>query len=267
MKLSLSKLHATGNDFLVRLALDEPAPPLPVEAVSAVCDRHRGIGADGLITVGPGEQGADCTMLLQNADGGVAEMSGNGIRCLAWVAARAGLGGAAELVVDTGGGRRQVALTNDAHGRVVAAEVDMGPITFGATDLVVRVHGTDYRGDVADIGNPHYVVFVEDPATTRVTTHGPIIEHNEHFPNRTNVEFIRVLAPDLVEMRVWERGAGETQSCGTGACAAAAVAHRRGWCNGDTHVRVPGGELHVALGATVRLGGPVVHVFDIDFEV
>jgi diaminopimelate epimerase len=250
----------------VHLALDADARPVPVDVVAAVCDRHRGIGADGLITVGPGGGGADCTMLLQNADGGVAEMSGNGIRCLAWVAARAGLGGADELVVDTAGGRRRVALTNDAAGDVVAAEVDMGAVTFGTVDLVVRVHGTNYRGDVANVGNPHYVVFVDDPAIARVTSHGPIIERNEHFPNRTNVEFIRVLAPDLVEMRVWERGAGETLSCGTGACAAAAVAHRRGWIKGDARVRVPGGELRVALGATVRLGGPVVHVFDIEFE-
>jgi diaminopimelate epimerase len=266
-KLQLSKLHATGNDFLVRVELAGAAAPLASDAVVALCDRHRGVGADGLLTLGRGTDGGDCTMVLQNADGGIAEMTGNGIRCLAWVAARGGLGTSTQLVVDTGGGRRTVTLTRDGVGNVIAGEVDMGPVTFGATDLVVTVHGTDYRGDVASVGNPHFVCFVDDPAATRVTTHGPIIERNDNFPNRTNVEFVRVTEPDVIEMRVWERGTGETQSCGTGACAVAAVAHRRGAVGDDVRVRVPGGELHVVLGTTVRLGGPVVHVFDVDIEV
>jgi diaminopimelate epimerase len=266
-KLQLAKLHATANDFLVRLALDDDARALAPAAVAALCDRHRGVGADGLITIAPGRDGADCTMILQNADGGIAEMTGNGIRCLAWVAARAGLGTHDELVVDTGGGRRTIALTRDNGGAVIRAVVDMGPVTFGATDVAITVHGTEYRGDVASIGNPHFVCFVDDPQTTRVTTHGPIIERNEMFPNRTNVEFVRTAGPATIEMRVWERGAGETMSCGTGACAVAAVAHHRGLVPTAVRVKVPGGELAIELGETVRLGGPVEHVFDVDIEV
>jgi len=266
-KLQLSKLHATGNDFLVRVALGDAAAPLLPDAVVALCDRHRGVGADGLLTLGRGGEGADCTMVLQNADGGIAEMTGNGIRCLAWVAVRAGLGTTDTLVVDTGGGRRTIALTRDSLGNVVAAEVDMGPVTFGRQDLEITVHGTTYRGDEASIGNPHFVCFVDDPATARVVQHGRLIEHDTRFPNRTNVEFVRVLAPDEIELRVWERGAGETLSCGTGACATVAVAHRRGLVGTDVRVRVPGGELHVRLGDTVRLGGPVVHVFDLDIDI
>lgn len=265
-KLHLSKLHATGNDFLVRLALDEVARPLAAATVTALCDRHRGVGADGFISVFAGEDGGDCTMLLQNADGGEAEMSGNGIRALAWVAARAGLGSADALVVDTGGGRRTIALTRNAQGDVVAAEVDMGAISFGARDVVVTVHGVDYTGDEANVGNPHFVCAVDDPGATRVTTHGPIIERNDRFPARTNVEFARLAGTDTIEMRVWERGAGETLSCGTGACATAAVFRRRGLVGDDVRVQVPGGELRVRLGATARLGGPVVHVFDVDIE-
>ncbi|GIU90002.1 MAG: diaminopimelate epimerase [Acidimicrobiia bacterium] len=271
--LTLSKLHATGNDFLVALALDPDAPVLDAVEVAALCDRHRGIGADGLITVSPGRAGADCTMTLVNADGGVAEMSGNGVRCLAWVADRAGLARGDELVVDTAAGRRVVALER-AHGAVVSAEVDMGPVTFDPTRIPVDVHepfgieavvdGVAYEGDAAGMGNPHFVVFVDDPADVPVALHGPCMEHDRRFPRRTNVEFVNVVAPDRVTMRVWERGVGETLSCGTGACAAAAVAHRRGLVPAHVRVDVPGGTLSVTLGPTVRLGGPVVHVFDVD---
>jgi len=267
--LHLAKLHATGNDFLVRLALDSGAPPLAAATAARLCDRHRGIGADGVITIGPAEAGAhaDCTMTLQNADGGEAEMSGNGIRCLAWVAARAGLGTASELVVDTAAGRRVVALTRDAAADVIAADVDMGPVTLGEEDVCVVVDGVEYWGDTASVGNPHLVCFVADPDLVPVASHGPRIELDSRFPHRTNVEFIRVHPPDVIAMRVWERGVGETLSCGTGACAAAAVAHSRGVADERVRVRVPGGELDVTLGETVRLGGSVVHVFDVDIDI
>ena len=266
--LHLSKLHATGNDFLVRLALDATTPRLAAATVAELCDRHRGIGADGLITIGSAATaGADCTMTLQNADGGEAEMSGNGVRCLAWVAARAGLGTTDTLTVQTGGGRRVLSLTRDAAGDVRAADVDMGPVTLGEEDVEITVDGVEYFGDVASVGNPHLVCFVADPKVVPVTAHGPRIELDPRFPQRTNVEFVRVHPPDVIDMRVWERGAGETLSCGTGACAAAAVARNRGVVDDHVLVRVPGGELDVTLGETVRLGGPVVHVFDVDIEV
>jgi diaminopimelate epimerase len=267
--LHLAKLHATGNDFLVRLALDDTSHLLPADTVAQLCDRHVGIGADGLITIGAGdpETGVDCTMTLQNADGGEAEMSGNGIRCLAWVAARAGLGDEHTLTVDTAAGRRVITLTRDGSGTVVAAEVDMGPVALGEEDIEVTVDGVEYWGDVANVGNPHLVCFVIDPSAVPVANHGPRIELDARFPKRTNVEFIRVHPPDVIDMRVWERGVGETLSCGTGACAAAAVAQNRGVVDERVHVRVPGGELEVTLGPTVRLGGPVVHVFDVDVDV
>jgi len=264
-KLQIAKLEATGNDFLV--TLDPDAPSLSDEIVTLLCDRHCGIGADGLITVGPGRNGADCTMALRNADGSAAEMSGNGIRCLAWVATRAGLGTEHELIVDTAAGRRTIALVRDPAGEVIAAEVDMGPVVIDDDDTSITVHGIDYRGRVANIGNPHFVTFVDDPDTTRVTTHGPIIERDLQFPNGANVEFVRVDGPATLTMRVWERGAGETLSCGTGACAAAAVANARGLVGDTVCMHVRGGDLDIALGETVRLGGPVAHVFDMDVEV
>jgi diaminopimelate epimerase len=267
--LHLAKLHATGNDFLVRLALDGDAGALAPEAVAHLCDRRLGIGADGLITIGPGAagEGFDCTMRLQNADGGDAEMSGNGIRCLAWVAARAGLGRERELTVQTAAGIRVVSLIRDAAGDVVAADVDMGVVTLGEEDVEIVLDGTEYWGDVANVGNPHLVCFVIDPAEIPVALHGPRIELDARFPDRTNVEFVRVHPPDEIDMRVWERGVGETLSCGTGACAAAAVARHRGVVDDRVRVRVPGGELTVVLGPTVRLGGPVEHVFDVDVDL
>ena len=277
----LSKLHATGNDFLVwsLFGHDASGDSITDGQARVLCDRHTGIGADGLIVVKPGTDGADAEMFLFNADGGIAEMSGNGMRTLAWVAARDGLGADGTLVVDTSGGRRQVELTRDDSGAVTAATVDMGPVTWdpgripvaldSPFDIKAEFHGVEYEGDAAGMGNPHLVLFVDDPAAARVTQHGPRLEHDQRFPKRTNVEFVRVTpgASDEVDMRVWERGVGETLSCGTGACATAAVAHHRGLVGERVTVHVPGGDLTVELGETIRLGGPVVHVFDVDLDL
>jgi diaminopimelate epimerase len=282
----LSKLHATGNDFLVWswLGPDASGSSITPGQARALCDRHTGIGADGLIVVKPGRDGADAEMLLFNADGGIAEMSGNGMRALAWVAARDGLGADGALTVDTGGGRRQVELTRDpTTGAVTHATVDMGAVTWDPAEIPVALdspfgvtadcHGTRYEGDAAGMGNPHLVLFVDDPQTARVTQHGPHLEVDERFPKRTNVEFVRVTPgyTDELDMRVWERGVGETLSCGTGACATAAVAHRRGLVGERVTVHVPGGDLTVELSSanrgTIRLGGSVVHVFDVDVDL
>ena len=274
--MRLAKLHATGNDFLVRVAFEDAAAELDASTVAALCDRHRGIGADGLITLRPGVNGGDCAMTLVNADGGAAEMSGNGIRCLAWVAASEGIVSGSELAVETAAGVRTIELDRSGS-QVVGATVDMGPVTFDPSlipvavddpfDLEAVAGDAFYRGDAAGMGNPHFVLLVDDPASVPVGVHGPLLEHDARFPHRTNVEFVRVLDADRIAMRVWERGAGETMSCGTGACAAAAVAHRRGLVGARVHVDVLGGELTVTLDAKIRLGGPVAHVFDVDVQL
>ena len=271
MTVQLSKLHATGNDFLVTTA------PLTARDAVALCDRFTGVGADGLLILGPGRHGADATMTLYNADGTVAEMSGNGARCLAWAARREGMGSPQRLVVDTGGGRRTLDLELDASGMVCSAVCDMGAVTFSpvqipvvgttAFDLPVEIDGVAVAADAAGIGNPHLVVFVDDPYTTDVVRAGSRLEHDDRFPNRVNVEFVAVTQPDVISMRVWERGVGETQSCGTGACAVAAVAYRRGLVGSVVSVKAPGGALRVELGETVQLGGPVTHVFDVDVDL
>jgi diaminopimelate epimerase len=288
--LGFSKLHATGNDFLVLVDLEARfgspgrnrlAPGLR----AALCDRRRGVGADGLIRLLGGRDGADCEMELTNADGGLAEISGNGLRCLAHVAAKLGLGGDDRLLVDTAAGRREMTIRRrPGDGEVDYAEADMGLVMFtpelvpvladSPFDLEAVVDGTKYRGDAAGVGNPHFVIFVDEPAAVPLDRHGPVLEHDPRFPNRTNVEMAAV-TPSGLRMRIWERGVGETQSCGSGACAAGAVAHRRGLAPARMTVAVPGGELVVDLqpsgvgdtSLAVRLGGPVAHVFDVDVEL
>lgn len=287
--LNFSKLHATGNDFLVLIDLEARygsrgrnrlAPSLR----AALCDRRRGVGADGLIRLLGGSDGADCEMELTNADGGLAEISGNGLRCLANVAAKLGLGAADRLVVDTAAGRRAMTLRRrPGDGEVDYAEADMGLVMFtpemipvtadSSFDLEATVDGVHYRGDAAGVGNPHFVVFVDDPDAVPLDRHGPVLEHDPRFPNRTNVEMAVPTASGL-RMRIWERGVGETASCGSGACAAAGVAHRRGLAPARMTVAVPGGDLVVDLqpnglgeSMNVRLGGPVAHVFDVDVDL
>lgn len=289
--LQLAKLHATGNDFLVHLDLDEKWGSRGSELLdratrAALCDRATGIGADGLIRILPAASEGSSTpriaMELANADGGWAEMSGNGIRCLAWVAAREGIATNGILEVDTLAGERRLELYRgpSADG-VVGARVEMGSVTFNPASIPIdapsafaleaTVHGTRYVGDAAGMGNPHFVLLVDDPAEALVERHGRLLERDARFPNRTNVEFVARSLDDAgrLRMRVWERGIGETRSCGTGACAVAAVAQRRGMVGEQVTIAVPGGVLEVELGrdGVIHLGGPVRHVFDVAIDL
>ena len=281
MTVTVHHLHATENTFLVVDVRgdDALATALAARATELCADPVVG-PADGLILLGAPVAGsdADCTMRLVNADGTDAEMSGNGIRTLAHVAHGLGLGDGRRLAVDTAAGRRTLDLAVDDAGTLVAATVDMGAVIDDAaaipttadptTGITAEVDGVTYAGDAVGMGNPHWVLVVEDPATARLAEHGPALEHDPRFPNRTNVEFI---APtpgeaDAITMRVWERGVGETRSCGTGACAAAVVAHRRGLVGPRVTVHVPGGDLTVEIADRVRLTGPVVEIATIPLE-
>jgi diaminopimelate epimerase len=279
MTVTVHHLHATENTFLVVDVRggDGLASRLATRA-SELCARFD--DADGLILLGapaPGSD-ADCTMRLVNADGTDAEMSGNGIRTLAHVAHGLGLGDGRRLEVDTAAGRRSLDLEVGADGTLTAATVDMGtaildgpaiPTTADpTTGITAEVEGVAYSGDAVGMGNPHWVLLVEDPANAAVVAHGPVLEHDARFPNRTNVEFV---APtpgerDAITMRVWERGVGETRSCGTGACAAAVVAHRRGLVGPRVTVHLPGGDLTVEIADRVRLTGPVVEIATVPLE-
>jgi diaminopimelate epimerase len=265
--LTLVKLHGLGNDFLVMLdtAAPSPAPQADSALARRLCRRHEGIGADGLILGRRLHAGntsgakAGLSFRLWNSDGSEAEMSGNGVRCLAHAALDAGwVEESRPFGVDTPAGRREVTVRRSADAGTTWAEVGMG---------VVKVGGEEHRCNVGhgqllvDVGNPHLVVLGPDPAGVDVGRLGPILESSE--PDGLNVEFV-ALGPgaDTLSMRVWERGVGETMACGTGACAAAAALHHWGRVGTAVTVRQPGGSAAVTLmpDGTASLAGPSVRI-------
>ena len=275
--LEFTKLHGTANDFVY---VDARAgfPGDPAAIAPRVCDRHRGVGADGLILLLPSER-ADCRMQIVNCDGSTAEMCGNGIRGFAKFVLDRGLVRANPLRVETDAGVKMVR-AELADGRVRRVAVDMGTpewsghaIPVDADGEVVErpleVAGTVHRVTCLSMGNPHCVVFVDDVASLPLAEMGPRFEHHRFFPRRVNTEFVRVASRTRLEMRVWERGAGETMACGTGACAAAVVAARTGRAERRTVVALPGGELEIDWRADdhVVMTGDAVEVFQGRIEV
>ncbi len=249
---TLTKHHGLGNDFLVLVDLDG-VHPVDALVARALCDRHRGVGADGVIRVTAGTEGADVTMQLRNADGSLAEMSGNGIRCLAQAVHGAGLVDGLNLTVATAAGVRRLTLRGGDGPAVVQVSVDMGPARIGPEEP----QPTPGRGvRPVDMGNPHLVVWGPAFTTEDVLGMGPQIE--ARTAGGVNVEFVTLgPAADELTMRVWERGVGETQACGTGACAAAAAAHEWGLVGPRVVVHQPGGDAEVEIRPdTVILTGP-----------
>ena len=264
--LRLTKHEGAGNDFLV-LVDPEGAPSLTEASARALCDRHRGVGADGVIEVGAGRDGADLSMTLRNADGRTAEMSGNGIRCLAQAAVHAGLVAPPRFTVATAAGLRTVDYVLGARPDLASASVDMGEVTVGTDEADPPVGS---RATLVDVGNPHLVVLVADPGAVDVAAVGPKVEADH--PGGINVEFMGAgAAPGELVLRVWERGVGETLACGTGACAAASAARHWGMVGDVVHVQGPGGPLEVRLGRKdgdpVVLAGPVRKVADVTVDV
>src|SRR5262249_18488650 len=250
--LSFVKLHGTANDFIY-VDAREGFPGDPAELAPRLADRRRGIGADGLILVRPpSNRDADCRMVIYNADGSRAEMCGNGIRGLAKFVHDRRLVRASPLRVETDAGVKTVH-AEVANGRVARVTVDMGaPVWEGRAIPVVadgevveqplEVGARTYRVTCLSMGNPHCVVFVDDVDTLSLAELGPRFEHHPFFPRRVNTEFVRVEGRERLVMRVWERGAGETMACGTGACAVAVAAARTGPGDRPAVVGLPGGE-------------------------
>lgn len=260
--LRLSKHDAAGNDFLVLLDVDD-AIQLEVAEVRSLCDRRRGVGADGVIRVLRGSGQAEVSMELHNADGGRAETSGNGLRCAAQAAVDAGLVSPPRFTVATLAGVARVDFERLEAPGWARAVVDMGPVRLVGPPTADRA---GRRAQRADIGNPHLVVRCEDPAEIELATVGP--ELAAGFAEGINVEYVAP-GPGQGEltMRVWERGVGETWACGSGSCAAAVVARAWGLVDGVVAVRNPGGTLEVSLGEKdgdpVLLGGPVRRLAEI----
>jgi len=242
------KMEGLGNDFVV---VRGPLAPSGAD-VAAWCDRRRGIGADGLLVVTPLE-GDRVRMEYWNADGSPAEMCGNGLRCVGRYAVEEGLVPGAALTVETAVGERPVVVGQGAVRALVGdfAEADLAPLDLAG-----------YHLESVSMGNPHAVAFVADCYSVPVGAVGPLAEGDPHFPERTNVGFATVVSSRRLDLRVWERGVGETPACGSGAAAAAALAHRRGLVGSRVTVMLPGGPLEVEMeGERVWIEGPASVVF------
>jgi diaminopimelate epimerase len=270
-EIALTKLHGLGNDFLVILDRSDPdvagdVPDPDAELARRLCHRHLGVGADGLIwgrlleRSSEGEDGIRLTFRLWNADGSEAEMSGNGMRCLAHAALDEGWIGEDQPVgVMTPVGRREVRVKRSAsEPGLTWAAVEMGPVKVGGEENRCNVgHGQL----LVDVGNPHLVVLGPDPVTVDVRTLGPLLERSD--PAGLNVEFVTLgPGPETVTMRVWERGVGETEACGTGSVAAAAALHHWNRVGPVVTVQQPGGAAVVELrtDGTATLAGPSRHI-------
>lgn len=266
------KSHGAGNDFVLVEDLDGRFEPTPA-FVRAVCDRHFGVGGDGLIRIARGD-GADFFMDYWNADGGIAEMCGNGIRCLAKYVGDRGIAAGDRIACDTRAGVKPLLLLRDDEGSVARVTVDMGAPVLERERIPVRgegdplhqpiaVDGQEFDAACVSMGNPHCVLFVDDLATLPFEQLGPAIETDPLFPAKTNVEFVQILSDREVRVRVWERGVGETLACGTGACAVGVAAALRGLTDRRVAVHLPGGTLDIDhTGDTVLMTGPVEEVFE-----
>ena len=281
--LQFSKYQGLGNDFLLidgrQSSQEDSEAGLAPELVRQLCDRRFGVGGDGVILAlppgsGPGASG-ELRMRIFNADGSEPEMCGNGIRCLArFLADRDGDGPGRRWQVDTLAGRIVPELLADGSIRVdmgppflepatVPTTLPLGPAGLPQGDL--QVDGEVFAAAAAGMGNPHVVVPVEDLADFDLERFGPLLEVHPSFPAKTNVHFVQVLAPDHLVMRVWERGAGPTLACGTGACATLVACHCLGLVERRARVDLPGGPLQIHWDAEtghVIMDGPAEHVFD-----
>ncbi len=283
MPLKFAKMHGAGNDFVVIDATREPFTLGPAQ-LRLLADRHFGVGADQILVVEPAPRpDVDFGYRIFNADGGEVEQCGNGARCFVAFVLRRGLSSKRTLRVWTRAGIIEPRMEDD--GRVC---VDMGAprlqpsdVPFDAAGLQAHADGAlarwdllvdelAWRASVLSMGNPHAVLRVDDVDSAPVQRLGPLLEHHARFPQRVNVGFLQVLDPHHARLRVWERGAGETLACGTGACAAAVAGMRHGWLRSPVQVQARGGELSIAWqgpGHAVLMTGPAVHVFDASIDL
>jgi len=272
--MRFTKMHGAGNDYVYVNGFDEPMPDDPAALARRVSDRHFGVGGDGLIFICPSDV-ADARMRMFNADGSEAEMCGNGIRCVAKYVYDHGLCRNETLRIETGAGVLALDLEVEA-GRVQRARVDMGepileagriPTTLAGErviDAPLQVGDTRLEVTCVSMGNPHAVAYVEELSDAWVLGVGPRVETDLHFPNRVNAEFVKVLGPGEIRMRVWERGSGETLACGTGACAVCVAGVLTGRTERKLLAHLPGGDLELHWREDdnhVHLTGPAVEVF------
>ena len=274
--MKFTKMHGCGNDYVYFDCTKEEIKDESAAAI-ALSDRHFGIGGDGIIIIKKGKK-ADFEMVMYNADGSRGAMCGNGIRCVAKYVYDNGLTDKESISIESMGAVKYIDVTVE-NGKVVSARVDMGaPILEAkkipvicdgdrAIALPITVDGREYKMTCVSMGNPHAVVFIENsPKEFPLEKIVPLFENNTVFPDRTNTEFIRVIDSKNLEMRVWERGSGETLACGTGACASAVAAILNGYTDNDVTVHLLGGDLKISWSGnesdSVFMTGPATTVFE-----
>lgn len=276
--MKFTKMHGCGNDYIyVDGAKEKIEPDKKPDLVRRLSDRHFGIGGDGVIFINPSEE-ADFEMEMYNMDGTRAEMCGNGIRCVAKFVYDKGLTDKTSISIVSCGKVKYLDLAI-SDGRVSEVKVNMGSPILKAADIPViadagdeeviakRIEAGDkiYEMTCVSMGNPHAVIFMEDVANLDIEKIGPLFENHVRFPNRTNTEFVKLIDKDTVEMRVWERGTGETLACGTGACAAVVACILNGLTNDTVTVKLLGGSLKIQWDRQANLvymTGPAATVFE-----
>ena len=278
--MKFTKMHGCGNDY-VYVDCTEHMLANPSAAAIAVSDRHFGVGGDGLILICPSDK-ADFRMAMYNADGSEGSMCGNGIRCVAKFVYDKGLTDKTTLNIETKAGIKTLELTVE-NGKVSLVKVNMGMPDFraeavpvvglgrevpglgeGVVGQTVTVAGKPWTMTCLSMGNPHAVVWVDDVASLPLEQIGPAFEHAPYFPDRVNTEFVQVLNDHEINMRVWERGSGETLACGTGACASVAACYLNGRTGTQVMVHLRGGDLAVEMGedGCIYMTGPATTVFE-----
>ena len=280
MKLKFTKMHGTGNDYVYVNCFEQKIDN-PNELAIKVSDRHFGIGSDGLILICPSEV-ADVRMAMYNADGSEGMMCGNGIRCVAKYSYEHGLVDSDKITVETKSGIKTLDLTVE-NGEVTYVAVDMGmailkpreiPVDDDGDDFVKRkidVDGKEYEITCVSMGNPHAVIFTKGIDNIDLEKIGPLFEHHKLFPEQINTEFVEVTDSHNIKMRVWERGSGETMSCGTGTCAVTVAAVLNGYCKRDEeiNINIRGGQLkdtYLSDGRVI-MRGTATNVFDGEIEI
>lgn len=280
MKLHFTKMQGTGNDYVYVNMFTEKIEDASALAVR-ISDRHFGIGSDGLILVAPSDV-ADCRMIMYNADGSRGAMCGNGIRCVAKYAYEHGIVHGENITVETDSGVKSLDLTVEG-GKVTYVSVNMGQACLKSAEIPVTASGEtfinetltvdnkEYKATCVSMGNPHCVIFAKDIDGMDLETIGPRFENHKWFPDRINTEFVEIIDEHTIKMRVWERGSGETISCGTGTCASVVAACLNGYCKQgeEIEVQVRGGKLYdtYMTSGEVMMKGPATTVFDGEIDV
>ena len=278
-RIPFVKMHGCGNDYIYVNCMEKRVSA-PESLAVQLSDRHFGIGGDGLVLIESSEI-ADARMRMFNLDGSEGNMCGNAIRCVAKYLYDNGICTKKEIVIETKSGLRTVTVTTQ-NGVVTHAAVNMGkaifepariPVQFAGNEMIAQpltVAGTEYTVTCVSMGNPHCVVFGENPETLNLAAIGPEFEHHPAFPDQVNTEFVQVINRKTLRMRVWERGSGETMACGTGACGTVAAAVKNGFCDPDTDVTVHlnGGDLVIRYTEdAVFMTGEAVLIFSGEIEV